>query len=166
MSQQYIQMFQDFRSILCVCPCCGDIVRVSDLHLQYRDEAPKTWLDDYDTQLREFAKLVEEFGEQEARIRAEAIARGRLKVIESANTCIDPRISCLSYDPYDIKALFSPIDFVVFNGMNHDENLNDIVFLGEKKEDQVRDSLRDTIEAENYDFKIARVSDEGNVTFE
>ena len=166
MSVQFVEVFQDFRTILCVCPCCGEIVRVSDLHLRYKDEAPKTWLDNYESQLRGYEQSLAEFQEQEKKIRNEAIARGRLRVIERTNMCIDSRLSCLNYDPYDIKSLFNPIDFVVFNGMNHGEELEDIVFLGQESNDNVRKSLRKTIEKEEYDFKIARVSEEGTVEFE
>ncbi len=166
MSSQYIEIFQDFRTILCICPCCGEIVRVSDLHLQYRDEAPKTWLDEYESKLRELDVKSEEFDEQKSRIRKEAIARGRRRVIDTVNMCINDSISCLGFDPYDIKSLFSPIDFVVFNGMNHGKELDDIVFLGTKSRDKIRKSLQKTINDENYDFMIARVSDEGSVDFE
>lgn len=166
MSSQYIEIFQDFRTILCICPCCGEIVRISDLHLQYRDEAPKTWLDEYESKLRVLDARCKEFDVLQSKIRDEAIARGRRRVIEAVNMCIDEGISCLDFDPYDIKSLFSPIDFVVFNGMNHREELDDIVFLGKKSRDKVRKSLEKTINDENYDFKIARVRDEGSVDFE
>ena len=166
MSSQYIEIFQDFRTILCLCPCCGEIVRVSDLHLQYRDEAPQTWLDEYESKLRDLGERLAEFDEQKSEIRKEAIARGRRRVIETVNMCIDDSISCLDFDPYDIKSLFSPIDFVVFNGMNHGKELDDIVFLGTKSRDKIRKSLQKTINDENYDFMIARVSDEGSVDFE
>lgn len=166
MSSQYIDVFQDFRTILCLCPCCGKIVRVSDLHLQYRDEAPKTWLDEYESKLRELDVKIAEFDVQKGKIHTEAIARGRRRVIQTVNMCIDDSISCLDFDPYDIKSLFSPIDFVVFNGMNHRKELDDIVFLGTKSRDKIRKSLQKTINDENYDFMIARVSDEGSVDFE
>lgn len=166
MSSQYIELFQDFRTILCICPCCGEIVRVSDLHLQYRDEAPKTWLDKYESKIRELDVKFEEFNEQKSMIRKEAITRGRRRVIDTVNMCIDDSISCLDFDPYDIKSLFSPIDFVVFNGMNHGKELDDIVFLGTKSRDKIRKSLQKTINDENYDFMIARVTDEGSVNFE
>jgi hypothetical protein len=40
--------FQLFRKILCVCPCCGELVRLSDLRLKTKGEVEKTWLDDYE----------------------------------------------------------------------------------------------------------------------
>lgn len=40
--------FQEFRKILCICPCCGDLVRVSDLKLKVKGPASRTWLDDYE----------------------------------------------------------------------------------------------------------------------
>jgi len=30
-----MNVFQSFRTILCVCPCCRDIVRLSDLRIEF-----------------------------------------------------------------------------------------------------------------------------------
>ena len=44
---EFFKEFQEFRKILCICPCCNDIVRVSDLHLKTKGKVSKTWLDKY-----------------------------------------------------------------------------------------------------------------------
>ena len=42
------------------------------------------------------------------------------------------------YDPYDIKAIFHPAYFVVFNGLNAGEELKEISFLAKaKKGDEI-----------------------------
>ena len=51
--------FQEFRKILCVCPCCGELVRVSDLRLKATGSTSKTWLDDYDKKSLEMEKKEE-----------------------------------------------------------------------------------------------------------
>jgi len=129
MSAGFVDSFQDLRTILCVCPCCGELVRASELHLSLHGKAPKTWLDDYEAELHRLEDREDEFEANAAEVKQAAIERGRKKVVERACSCLDSSIACFNYDPYDIKALFHPVDFVVFNGLNAGEDLDDITFL-------------------------------------
>jgi hypothetical protein len=61
--------FQEFRKILCICPCCGDIVRISDLKLKIKDAKGGTWLDAFDKQMLEHQRLEEKFENEKAGIR-------------------------------------------------------------------------------------------------
>ena len=61
--------FQEFRNILCLCPCCGDLVRVSDLRLKAKGPAPTTWLDDYEKKSQAMDKKEENFDEKEQKLR-------------------------------------------------------------------------------------------------
>lgn len=56
-----VQLFQYGRTILCLCPCCGDIVRLSDLTLHYEGETPRTWLDEYEHRVDLFDNRLESF---------------------------------------------------------------------------------------------------------
>ncbi len=62
-----------------MCPCCQDIVRLSDLRLKIPG-ARRTWLDTFDLQKRKIERKELEFEEVESEIRKEAIERGRGKV--------------------------------------------------------------------------------------
>ena len=82
------------------------------------------------------------------------------------NSCLEPGLATCGLDPYDIKALYSPVDFIVFNGLNQ-KNLEEIVFLGkDKRGDAVEKSLKSSIEKGKYEWKLARVTDEGKVEYE
>ena len=44
-----LKTFQQFKSVLCVCPHCSSLLRLSDLrNLRTKLPAPKTWLDEYE----------------------------------------------------------------------------------------------------------------------
>ena len=43
--------FLEFRKILCICPCCNNLTRVSDLRLKAKGKVAKTWLDDFEDKL-------------------------------------------------------------------------------------------------------------------
>jgi len=170
MSVDFVNMFQSFRAIICVCPCCGSLVRLSDLHLKYKGKAPRTWLDKYDTKLKRVEKQETEFEEKERKMREVAHERARKKVPRLLCKCIDSKIARLNYDPYDIKALLHPIDFVVFNGLNTTDELKDITFLSKETKNQalsqIRKSLLTTIKREMYDWKTARITLDGKIQIE
>ncbi|MFC1507196.1 Holliday junction resolvase-like protein [Thermoproteota archaeon] len=165
-----VEIFQSFRTILCVCPHCGDILRLSDLRLKYKGKAPRTWLDNHQTKEIRLENKELLFDEKENKLRKAAIEKGRAKVPKLVCKCIDENISCFNYDPYDIKALLHPVDFAVFNGLNSKKELEDITLISKKASDSIlkniRKSLEISIHKEQYDWQVARVSIEGNVTLE
>jgi hypothetical protein len=73
-----VLIFQQARTILCLCPCCGDIVRLADLRLRYEGVTPETWLDKYERSLSRFERQLERFKASEGEIRKqERKAEGR-----------------------------------------------------------------------------------------
>ena len=58
------------------------------------------------------------FEEKEAELREKAIERGRKKVPLMIKNCLCSEFKQLEYDPYDIKAVMDPVEFVVFDGLN------------------------------------------------
>jgi len=167
--QELIDVFQSLRKILCVCPCCGEIVRMSDLHLKYSGKAPKTWLDKYELEVLSLAEKERLFEEKEAELREKAIERGRKKVPLMVKNCLCSEFKQLEYDPYDIKAVMDPVDFVVFDGLNAGQEIQSITFLSRKPNAAMRpvvDSIRKTIDKGKYDWKVARITTTGKVDFE
>lgn len=165
-----INVFQSFRRILCLCLHCGEILRLSDLHLRYTGKVPKTWLDKYESKKLTIGKKEEIFDEKESKLRKKAIERGRKKVPILIKKCLCPELSKLKYDPYDIKAIMHPVDFIVFNGMNEGTEVRDVSFLSRKPSDRelklILKSIRKTVDKKNYDWKIARITIDGKVGFE
>jgi len=165
-----LSFLQSFRTILCVCPCCGDIARLSDLHLRFKGVAPKTWLDTYESKVKRIEEKETTFEEKEQELRDAAVERGRKKVPKLVCKCIDTDIAKLKYHPYDIKAVYHPVDFVVFNGLDRKEKLDDITFLSRKTSSEmlrkIRASVESAINKEKYDWCVARVSIEGRVEWE
>lgn len=169
MTGDLLEAFRQFRSILCLCPCCGEMSRLSDLRLRSGGAAPGTWLDEYEARAAEVKRKEEEFqGEREA-IREAAVKRGRAKVPAIARNLMDPRIAATGYNPYDIKALLHPVEFVVFDGMDAGE-IRDVVLLSKGSgSDAMRDlarSVAGAVESGRYDWKVARVSQGGDVRME
>lgn len=167
---ELLNIFQSFRKILCLCPCCGELLRLSDLHLRYTGKAPKTWLDTYEQKLVALQRKEELFGEKERELREKSIERGRKKVPRLIERCLCPEFRKMKYDPYDIKAIMHPVDFVVFDGLNQENEIKSITFLSRKPSNQeqikITESIRKAISKNNYEWKVARITLDGKVNFE
>ena len=81
-------MFNEFKTILCMCPHCSSLIRLSQLYLRSDVPAPKTWLDEYDLKKMKLEKKEEKVSEREyeqdelkKKKRDIATQRGRKKVV-------------------------------------------------------------------------------------
>ena len=161
--------YQLFRKVLAVCPCCGEIRRVSDLRLKSKEEAEKTWLDEFDIDSQKLSEKEEAFEEKEEKLREEAIEKGR-KIAEKAFfKAICPSLQKLKLNPYDVKPIFNPIDFIAFNGMTSQEEISDILLLAREQcatLDPVRKQIKKAVDAHKYEWQLARIDEAGKISIE
>ena len=83
-----LKTFQQFKSVLCICPHCSALLRLSEIqNMRTTTPAPKTWLDEYNVKMKKIEKkeeLIEKKEDvlysQEAELRAKSVARGQKKV--------------------------------------------------------------------------------------
>lgn len=162
--------FQEFRKILCVCPECGEIVRVSDLRLKSKGRVEKTWLDDYEHRSLQMDKKEEEFNEIESTLREAAIKKGRKEAQKVFSKAIKADFRSLKLDPYDIKPILNPVDFLVFKDINSKGIISDIMFLSRKIENRninlLRAQVKKAIEDKNYEWLVARIDNTGQIGLE
>ena len=165
-----VQLFQSARTILCVCPCCGKLVRLSDLSLRYEGVAPQTWLDKHEKRVTRLEGQETLFAEQEAIIRETAHKKGRKKANKAMSKVVRSALPGCTYHPKDIKALLHPVDYVVFCGMTDEDKVDDVVLLSKETNERnlqsIRKSIEKAIDNGNYDWRVARVSEKGEVTIE
>jgi len=145
-------------------------VRLSDLHLKYSGKAPKTWLDEHELDVVSLEKREQLFEEEEKKIREKSIERGRKKVPLMVKQCLCPEFGKLEYDPYDIKAVMDPVDFVVFDGLNEGEEIRSVTFLSRARstsdQNTVIETIKRTVSKGKYDWRVARIATNGKVDFE
>lgn len=162
--------FQAFRRILCLCPCCGEIVRMSDLQLKHKGPTPKTWLDEYETKYSAMTEKENKFDEIKDKLREKATEKGRKEAVKVFNDSIDPKLKALKLNPYDIKPILNPVDFVVFNGMENKGNISNIIFLSKAVQNPALNDLRiqvdKAIKNKKYEWQVARIDEKGNIELE
>jgi len=143
---------------------------LNDLYLKYAGKAPKNWFDIHKSKVLLIQKKEEIFEEKESEMREKSIERGRKKVPLIVRRCLCTEFKGLKYDPYDIKALMHPVDFIIFDGLNKGDNVKNITFLSRKsiirEQNIILKTIKETIDKNNYDWKVARISIDGNVGFE
>jgi predicted Holliday junction resolvase-like endonuclease len=162
--------FQEFRKILCVCPDCGKIMRLSDLKLKTKVETDTTWLDYYEYRERLISGREAEFDAIKGELREAARAEGRRQAEVVFNNAIKRDFRKMKYDPTDIKPVLNPVDFVVFQDMNKKDEITDLVFLSKKLKNPIINKLRTqvktTIKKKKYEWLVARIDNEGKIEFE
>ena len=165
----FLENFNNMKIVLCVCPECNSLMRLSDLHLRSKQKPPRTWLDVYESKISTVERKEDKFDDEESIIREKAIERGRAKVPGIISKSLDDKFAKLKYDPYDIKPLLHPIDFVVFDGMNKDK-MKDVVLLSRKTTNknllQFHKGIARAVDDKAYDWKVIRVSEDGKVEYE
>jgi len=165
----FLDYFNNMKIVLCMCPKCNDLMRLSELHLRSKEKAPKTWLDTYESKINAIEDKEEKFYEEEREIKEKAKERGRAKVPGLVKKSLDEKFAKLNYDPYDIKPLLHPIDFVIFDGMNKDEMKN-VVMLSKQTSNKNlllhHKEIARAIGNKAYDWKVVRISEDGTVEYE
>ena len=167
---ELFEEFQLFRRILCICPCCGNLVRLSDLRLKAKGPAIRTWLDDHEKKDRELIEKETRFEEREERLRELAREKGRKAAEKVFHRAICPSLKVLNLDPFDVKPILHPVDFVVFKGMTKEESISDIILLTREHDcpllNPIRQQIRMAVSKDRYDWQVARIDEQGKITLE
>jgi len=161
--------YQAFRRILAVCPC-GKLHRVSDLQLKSKAEIKeKTWLDDFDIESNKLFAAEQAFEEQKEKLRQAEIEKGRKEAEKAFYKAVCPSLRKLKLNPYDIKPILHPIDFIAFNGMTSEESISDIRLLTREHcafLAPIQKQIKRAVETKKYDWQVARIDDNGNISME
>jgi predicted Holliday junction resolvase-like endonuclease len=157
---------QDFRNILGVCPHCDQFFRLTDLSLSYKSKPRKTFLDTLEQAEDLLERARERFEELREQIKERARERGR-KQLPRLLKKADSLFSRRGYFPQDAKALFDPIDFIVFDGMTQKERIRRIVLFDgpatDRSREAVQRSVQRAVKAGSYDWRTIRIAKDGRV---
>ncbi|MFN7828738.1 MAG: Holliday junction resolvase-like protein [Acidobacteriota bacterium] len=106
-----------------------------------------------DLAVREARRLLAEWKtEQEKQIRQDAIQRSQAVTVGKVTEHLVPHLPNFNFNPKDARFIGSPIDFIIFDGLNDDEEnqIREVVFLEIKtgtstltrRERMVRDAIK------------------------
>jgi predicted Holliday junction resolvase-like endonuclease len=131
MQKEVLEFYSSLRHIFGVCPCCGEIFRLSDCKLYQKKKPDSDWKEELDKEIKRLETLEEKILEKIATTKEAARTLGR-KNADKLVRKIDRVFFPLKLNCNDCKVIFHPIDFIVFNGMNNNEGdceINEIILL-------------------------------------
>ena len=164
-----LSSFTNNQMILCICPKCSSVSRFSDLRIISTKKTPETWLDGFEKKLTDFQVKQTDFSSKEAAIRKEAAEKARKQLPILIKKSLSDQIASLKFNPYDIKPILYPIDYVIYDGMEKG-SIDNVIFLHNKNKNskmrELHKSIHATVEKEEYDWKVARISLDGALEIE
>ncbi len=101
-----------------------------------------------------------QLGKREREIRQDAIAKSRAGQLGKTLEKIAPMFPGFGHNPYDVRPIFDPIDFVVFDGY-YQGGVTDIVFIefktGQSRMSPIQKSIRSAVERKRVRFEERRL---------
>ncbi len=167
-ARDLVAALRELQSVLCICPCCGELFRLSEARLFYAAPPRRTWFDDLERERERLEKAEDRFEEERKKLQEisrQSVERELRRALRQRDPVLTPR----GYYPKDARPLLDPVDFVVFDGMNLQNRVRAVVLLDHVAEDrgreQVQVSLERALERGNVGWTLVRVEDDGRVKF-
>jgi predicted Holliday junction resolvase-like endonuclease len=148
-----------------VCPCCGELFYVSEARPYYDGQKPQSALDRLRAEERRLERAEAKLDEIESDLR-ETAARAGLQATKRLLRKIDPVFSGAGYDPQDVKVIFNPVTYVVFDGMSQ-RKLRKVQLLAGPPQnggtERIQSSIEQAISRGNVEFRTLRVDSRGRI---
>ncbi len=158
-----VRTFSGFQRIYCLCPCCGEIFRLSDAQLFVSTPPPKTEFDEINDAMDKLEAAISRFNEQEGSVRDASRRRGQ-EAARSRLSAIAPFFVSQGIDPNDVKVLFDPVLYLAFQGMTSGA-CTELRFIDPPADTEGRRklhrSLSSALRAGNLEWRTFNVQDDG-----
>ncbi len=185
-----ICLYKEQYYIFGVCPCCKKIFQLTDcvvnipsgkitfkqLHditkerekLEKKRDAFDTGEYKYYENNEKYQSSLSEFKTGDKIVEKRIRKSGRKLALKKISK-IDKVFSQKNIDPIDTRLIFSPVEFVVFNGMTENKNIDSLLFLGKHPEsgsqEKILNSIGKVIKNGNLEFTQIRIDENGKVTY-
>jgi predicted Holliday junction resolvase-like endonuclease len=158
-------MFDQLGSILCVCPQCEELFYLSEARPYLAGNQPRSIVDALRAEEHRLERAEVKLDEIEDALREKAAEAG-LRAAKKVLKKIDPLFSGSGYNPHDVKVIFDPVTYVVFNGMGSGR-LREIVLLADPAKSlagqRLQGSIEGAIKSGNFEFRTLHVDKDGKV---
>jgi len=184
MNNNLLIFIDNLQNILGYCPCCGKVFLLTDAKLIFTERKENNSeygkylikqkeLETFEQQIKKMQTSLARLEEKHEIIMEDIIEKAREKGRKKAKLKlkkIDAIFSGRKIDPQDVKVIFDPIEYVVFNGMHSGNGVKHIELIGRraktKRDENIEINISRVIKAGNYEFKVLRIDNEGLITFD
>lgn len=163
-------LFGGLSLIAGVCPNqdCGELFRLSDARPFLKDKKPASILDQLDAESDRIERALARLEEREQALRDQARQAGQ-KQAKKRLKKIDRAFSGARLDPQDVKVIFDPVEYVVFDGLSRGK-LDRVLLLGHppasRTQERLFKSISSSVRKGNLDFQTLRVLEDGALELE
>lgn len=160
------KVFKELNQILLVCPACEEVIYLSEARPFLSGKQIHSEIDKIRAAEMKLERAETKLNKIEESLRLAAASAGR-KAAKKLLRKIDPSFSGAGYDPQDVKVLFDPITYIVFDGMSRTK-LSEVILVAaepqNKQSEDVQKSIEKTVRNGNYEFKVLQVDGEGKIS--
>lgn len=151
------------RHIFSICVGCGSVHRISELQLARKGEYKPDWLDKLESTRARWEGVIERLEDQKAELNAKAKQAAEKRELPRLLRKVVPKLVEAKVDPRDVRTLFDPVEFVVFDGM-HKKNVEQVTLLSLRQDGRLASSIEETLRDRRVSWNTLRVGDDGSVT--
>ncbi len=161
MSQMLLGAIRAEDQIAGKCPSCGGIMRLSEVELFYIPDRKKDFLADV-------RKMKEDLEDEMDGIIKDRLRRSRASLMGSLVEQIAPFLPDFHHDPHDLRALWDPIDYIAFNGIGSDRNVESITLIdiksGNSRLSSIQKSIQEAVEKGNVEFETVETQPSDDIS--
>lgn len=161
-----VPLFQDFQRIFGVCPCCGELFRLSDAVLFHKSPPPRTPWDEIDIVRAKLERAEERLFNETERLRQKAQEAGR-KEMERRLQAVTAFFRKQRIAIRDMRLLFHPVDYVAFRGIS-EGSCTSVEFIDREPTSMAHEALQRSIDqsirAGNVSWITMRIGDNGQIS--
>lgn len=150
-----------------MCPHCQSLFRLVDAKVSYNAPYKADWLDQIESDQEKWQTKTEDLKEKEKELRRLAIEKATKRDLPKLLKRVVPTFVNRGLNPQDIKTVFHPVDFVVFDGLN-DEGTERVVLMDHRTSERARvtvqENISDAIKSDAVEWKTLHVNETGEIT--
>jgi len=163
-------IFALYRKVFCACTC-GCVFRLSDTQLvDTSKDVPSDWLSSLEGRQHRLQERIASAEENLEAQRERIVQRNRKAAQRHANQVVEtivPRFQKLNLNTQDVKPIFHPIYFLVFDGLCN-RSVSKIRLLDtpphSKSQERRHIQIHKALKAGNLNWKTIRIGDDGSAS--
>ena len=174
-----------------ICPCCKEIFHLPEsclslptkkiilsesrdvINLQRKNESFEMKIDEESQKIEEkqyeISELKLELKNKDNQQITRVKKQGRKEAINASRKVI-PIFTKKKFDPRDARLIFSPVEFLVFDGLTEYREIDNLILLAKRpstqEEEKLSKSIQMTIKNGNVDFQVIRFNKDGKIIYE
>lgn len=154
---------KESRHIFSVCPECVAVHRLSQLQLSAKGRYKPDWMDEIELEKGKLSERMEKLEERAREFRTQAKEHAERRELPRLLRRVAPVFVKQRIDPRDVRTLFDPVEFVIFEGMNSNDGVRGVTFVQIGGSSAIVRSIERAVRGGKYGWNTLKIADDGRV---